>query len=102
MQGNISPADCDLDGLYDYNLRCLWTITGTFYLEVKLYIHDLDIQVANDCVLDSLKVNKQTYITNQLSNNVDAITQLFINCELTLFKWCFWQSIFKFSIYEFT
>ena len=60
MRGYISPVDCNLDGLYDYNMRCLWTITGTFYLEVKLYIQDLDIQASNDCVLDSLKVNKQT------------------------------------------
>ena len=57
MSGHISPMDCDLNGLYDYNLRCTWTVAGDFYLIVKLHIHQLDIQVSPNCTLDYLEVN---------------------------------------------
>ena len=60
MSGYISPIDCDLNGVYDYNLRCTWTVAGEFYLIVKLYILHLDIQVSQECTLDYLEVMDRT------------------------------------------
>ena len=56
MSGYISPMDCDLNGLYDYNLRCTWIIAGEFHLTVKLHILHLDIQESQECTLDYLEV----------------------------------------------
>ena len=57
MSGHITPLDCDQDGFYDYNLRCTWTITGEFYLEIKIQIDELDIQETENCISDYVQVN---------------------------------------------
>ena len=59
--------DCDLDGFYDYNLRCIWTISGEFYLAAKLHILDLDIQQATECIFDYLEVAQYNHIKQLLT-----------------------------------
>ena len=56
MGGRIRSVDCDLDGFYDYNTKCTWSIFGEYYLDVKVNILDLDIQEETNCMFDSLQV----------------------------------------------
>ena len=67
IRGCIAPMDCDLDGFYDYNLRCIWTIFGEFYLATKLHILNLDIQQATECIFDYLKVTQYIHIKQLLT-----------------------------------
>ena len=67
IRGSVALMDCDLDGFYDYNLRCIWTISGEFYLAAKLHILDLDIQQATECIFDYLKVIQYNYIKQLLT-----------------------------------
>ena len=57
FSGRITSLDCDQDGFYDYNLRCTWTITGEFYLEIKIQIDELDLQETENCISDYVQVN---------------------------------------------
>ena len=56
----FSPLDCDVDGWYDFNLQCTWTITVENHQKVRLIISNVDLQEEDEdnyeCIYDYIRV----------------------------------------------
>ena len=55
--GWLAPLDRDNNGLYDPNLKCLWSIVKKEITHIVVEIKEMDIQYHESCIYDFLQVN---------------------------------------------
>ena len=55
--GWLAPFDRDNNGLYDPNLKCLWSIVKKERSDIEVDIKEMDIQYHESCIYDFLQVN---------------------------------------------
>ena len=62
--GRFGSIDSNLDGLYEHNLDCRWTIFGGDNKVIQLNIEGIDIEQHPSCVYDYIKVGPNPYLDN--------------------------------------
>ena len=59
--GTIESLDSDLDGYYDNNITCYWSIIKPDMINVtyQFYIAQMDIELTDDCHADYVEVTNE-------------------------------------------